>query len=122
MKYKVITSSTSDGLSEKVNRMLEEGYELVGGLQVVQTHHQLRYSGLQHMDTTIKLTYSQAVVLKDEDKNSSLKEKLDLAIETLETVYKDAEMAIDGEWNKSDEGFADQLTLLDQTLSQIKNK
>lgn len=34
------------------------------------------------------------------------------ALEVLQTIANDAEMALDGSWNKSDEGFEAQLLLL----------
>ncbi len=34
----------------------------------------------------------------------------------LQTLKEDAEMALSGAWNKSDEGFEGQITLIDQHL------
>lgn len=61
MEQKIITSRSASGLNEKIQQALNEGWELIGGHQVVQTHHQLRYSGMQHKDTQIENEYSQTI-------------------------------------------------------------
>ena len=42
--------------------MMEEGWKPIGGHSVVETHRQNRYSGQQHMDTIIKVEYSQSLI------------------------------------------------------------
>ena len=37
-------------------------------------------------------------------------------ITTLETLREDAEMALDGEWDKTDSGFEAQITLIDMVI------
>jgi len=41
-----------------------DGFEPVGGHHVVEIHHQLRFSGMQHKDTTIEREYSQTMIKK----------------------------------------------------------
>lgn len=44
---------------------------------------------------------------------------LEEAIRTIKILREDAEMALNGRWNKSDSGFRDQLTLIDNFLWRI---
>lgn len=48
------------------------------------------------------------------------KEKIKELIEILEVLKEDAEMAINGDWDKSNEGFQDQIDLIDNTLKLVK--
>ena len=66
MKYKVITSSSPEGLAEKVNTHVENGYRPMGGVVVNVTRQQNRFSGTQHMDTINSLEYVQSVYKDDE--------------------------------------------------------
>jgi hypothetical protein len=113
MEYKVVSSSSPEGLTIAVNNAINDGWEPTGSHQVVMHHSQNRYSGSQHMDTRHQADYSQTMIKKGEN-------KLKLAIEVLETLYVDAEMAIDGRWDRTNDGFYDQMTLIDNTLSKIK--
>jgi hypothetical protein len=61
MDYKVITSSSPEQLTTRVNEYIKEGWKPVGGHSVVETHRQNRFSGSQHMDTIIKSEYSQTI-------------------------------------------------------------
>ena len=65
MKYKVITSSSPEGLAEKINTLMENGYRLLGGVIVNVVRQQNRYSGTQHMDTINTLEYVQSVYKDD---------------------------------------------------------
>ena len=38
-------------------------------------------------------------------------------VHTILTLREDAEMALSGEWNKSDEGFEAQISLIDEVLN-----
>jgi hypothetical protein len=59
MKYRVVTHSRPSGLTDKINDMVEEGWELEKtSFNAVERHHQLRYSGNQHKDTQIESEYS----------------------------------------------------------------
>ena len=62
MDYKVITSSSPEQLTTRVNEYIKEGWTPVGGHSVVETHRQNRFSGQQHMDTIIKVEYSQTII------------------------------------------------------------
>lgn len=66
MKYKVIRSSSPEGLAEKVNTHVENGYRPMGGVVVNVTRQQNRFSGTQHMDTINSLEYVQSVYKDDE--------------------------------------------------------
>jgi len=62
MEYKVVTSSSASGLNESVQKHILEGYKPIGSHHVVEVHHQLRYSGMQHKDTQIEREYSQTMI------------------------------------------------------------
>jgi hypothetical protein len=62
MDYKVISSSSPESLSNRVMEYVKEGWKPVGGHQAVEIHRQNRFSGTQHMDTTIKVEYSQTII------------------------------------------------------------
>lgn len=47
------------------------------------------------------------------------KEKIEKLIELALTLEEDAQMALDGTWDKSDDGFEDQVVLINQTLMEI---
>jgi len=62
MEYKVLTSSSPEGLTEKINNLINDGWKPMGSHQVVEQHRQNRYSGSQHQDTLIKHEYSISMV------------------------------------------------------------
>jgi len=62
MGYKVVTSSSPEGLTRQVNELILSGWKPVGSHTVVETHRQNRYSGTQHMDTRIETEYSQTMI------------------------------------------------------------
>ena len=62
MEYKIVSASSPEGLSNKVNLFISEGWKPIGSHCVVEEHRQNRYSGSQHMDTTIKVEYSQTII------------------------------------------------------------
>jgi hypothetical protein len=64
MKYKLVTSSSPQGLSNTISLLIIEGWEPMGPHQVVVIHSQNRYSGMQHMDTKHETEYSQTMVYK----------------------------------------------------------
>ena len=47
-------------------------------------------------------------------------EKLQEAISVLKTLLEDARMALDNKWDRSDSGFEAQITLIENTLSEIE--
>ncbi len=65
MNYKVVSASSSHGLTEKVNKHIEEGWEPIGSHHVVVAHSQNRFSGTTHKDTTHETEYSQTMIKKD---------------------------------------------------------
>jgi hypothetical protein len=64
MEYKLITSSSPQGLTNTINLLINEGWTPVGSHQVVITHSQNRFSGTTHKDTTHETEYSQTMVRK----------------------------------------------------------
>lgn len=62
MEQKIITSSSSHGLNEKIEKMIGEGWKPLGSHQVVVKHSQNRFAGTQHRDTLNELEYSQTMV------------------------------------------------------------
>jgi hypothetical protein len=61
MEQKIITSHSASNLNAQLKDMIDEGWTPIGSHQVVETHHQLRFSGSQHKDTTIEREYSQTI-------------------------------------------------------------
>lgn len=117
MQYKVVVSSNPSELSSKVSEMVNLGWQPIGGHQVTTTREVNRYSGQQHMDTMYHTEYTQTMVkdvlhLKDE------------VVEVLNTLKKDAEMALSGEWDcttsEGIESFNDQIQLIDEILDKLK--
>ena len=62
MEYKILSSSSPEGLTEKINNLIKDGWKPMGSHQVVEQHRQNRYSGSQHNDTLIKHEYSITMV------------------------------------------------------------
>jgi hypothetical protein len=62
MKYRVVHSSSPEGLEKKVNELISEGFTPTGGVNVNIIRQQNRYSGTQHMDTINSLEYVQSLV------------------------------------------------------------
>jgi len=62
MEYKVIVSSSPQGLTEKVNEHVVDGYTPTGGVIVNIIQSQNRFRGSQHVDTINKLEYVQSIV------------------------------------------------------------
>ena len=61
MEQKIITSHSASNLNAQLKDMIEEGWTPIGSHQVVETHHQLRFAGSQHKDTTIERESSQTI-------------------------------------------------------------
>ena len=64
MNYKIISSSSPQGLTNTINNLISEGWEPVGSHQVVVVRDQNRFRGDQHTDTTHETEYSQTMVKK----------------------------------------------------------
>jgi len=43
----------------------------------------------------------------------------DILIKALEILKADAEMALNNEWDKNDDGFKEQIILIDQALADV---
>ena len=63
-KYKIITSTSSYELVEKVNEYIRNGWECIGSHKVQIKHSQNRFRGTQHVDTLNDLEYSQTIIKK----------------------------------------------------------
>ena len=63
-RYKVVSSSSPEGLTIVVNKHIADGWEPAGSHHVVVHHSQNRYSGSQHMDTRHQADYSQTLIKK----------------------------------------------------------
>lgn len=61
----IVGSHSISGLNEKIKSYTKEGYEVVGSHQVVETHHQNRYRGSDHMDTIIEHEYTITMVREE---------------------------------------------------------
>lgn len=64
MNYKIVSSSSPQGLTNTINSLIGEGWEPVGSHQVVIVKNQNRYRGDQHIDTINETEYSQTMVKK----------------------------------------------------------
>jgi len=62
MEYNILYAPSPEGLVKKVEEHMKQGWKPIGGHSVVEEHRQNRYSGSQHMDTIIKVEYSQTIV------------------------------------------------------------
>lgn len=61
-EFDILTSSSSFELKEMVNKRIDDGWEVVGGLNVVIVHSQNRFRGTQHIDTLNKVEYSISMI------------------------------------------------------------
>lgn len=61
-KYKVVSGGSPNELTSKVNELLNEGWEILGGHQVVILRQQNRYRGDQHIDTLNEIEYTQTLI------------------------------------------------------------
>ena len=62
MEYKIVSSSSPQGLTNTLNLLIGEGWEPKGSHQVVVVHSQNRFSGTTHKDTTHETEYSQTMI------------------------------------------------------------
>ena len=61
MEQKIITSSSPEGLNEKIKKYIEEGWKPIGSHTAMSLRSQLRYAGKQHMDTVHAAEYAQTM-------------------------------------------------------------
>lgn len=62
MKYKIVSASSPEGLSNTINLLIGEGWQPVGAHQVVVVRKQNRFRGDQLMDTLNETEYSQTMI------------------------------------------------------------
>lgn len=62
MKYKIISASSPHGLTESVNKLIEEGWKPKGSHLVSLVHSQNRFSGTTHKDTKHETEYTQTMM------------------------------------------------------------
>lgn len=70
---KVIYADSVGSINEQISKGMTEGWTPLGSHQVVVSHEQLRYSGMQHKDTIVSKEYSQTMVMYDTDEVLSVK-------------------------------------------------
>jgi hypothetical protein len=61
-EYKILTARHSSELVTQVKALMSDGWRTVGSHQVVTTHIQNRYSGMQFKDAVYQTEYSQTIV------------------------------------------------------------
>lgn len=61
MEQKIITAHSASDLNSKLADLMKEGWKPMGPHQVVEVHHQMIYSGMQHKDTIVEREYSVSV-------------------------------------------------------------
>lgn len=61
MEQKIITTRSASELNSRLADLMKEGWKPMGPHHVVEVHHQLRFSGMQHKDTIIEREYSVSV-------------------------------------------------------------
>ena len=62
LNYRVVTSTNPQELTTKVQELINDGWQPIGGHSVVESRHINRFSGSQHKDTIINTEYSQTIV------------------------------------------------------------
>jgi hypothetical protein len=67
IRYQIVSGDSPHELTNKVNKLTEEGWKPSGSHQVVITREQNRYSGSQHMDTLYKPEYTQTMIITLDD-------------------------------------------------------
>lgn len=61
MQQKVITTHSASELNTQLEKLISEGWTPIGSHHVVETYHQMQFSGMQHKSTIIQREYSQTV-------------------------------------------------------------
>ena len=62
MEYKIVYSSSPEGLEKKVSTLIEEGFVPTGGSMSYITKSQKRFRGNQHVDTINTIEYTQSLI------------------------------------------------------------
>lgn len=92
MEQKIITAHSASDLNAKLADLMKEGWKPMGSHQVVEVHHQMRFSGMQHKDTMIEREYSLSVQREhspSEGQSGVIQSYLDDLTEILETKTDD---------------------------------
>lgn len=112
MQYQVVTSTDKNEFVTKVNELIKFGWQPIGNHQVIIT---------QTTDTGNKVYYN------NEYSQTMMKDVYPMrtdVIQVLNTLKKDAEMALSGEWDcttsEGIESFNDQIELIDKVLDKLK--
>jgi hypothetical protein len=61
MEQKIITAHSASDLNSKLADLMKEGWKPIGPHHVVEVHHQMRFSGMQHKDTIVEREYSLSI-------------------------------------------------------------
>ena len=64
MEYKVIYKVNAEVLTNRVNELINEGWEPIGSHKVVEVYRENRFSGMQIKGTVIDHQYSQTLIKK----------------------------------------------------------
>lgn len=62
--YKIVSASSPEELSNRVKSYIDNGWQPIGSHCVAEIHKQNRFRGTEHIDTIIKLEYSQTIFLE----------------------------------------------------------
>lgn len=62
MEYKIVYSSSPEGLTKKVTTLIGEGFVPTGGMMSYITKSQNRFRGNQHVDTINSVEYVQSLI------------------------------------------------------------
>lgn len=61
MEQKIITSTSPEGLTGKIKKYIEDGWEPIGSHTALAVRSVLRYAGKQHMTTEHRAEYCQTM-------------------------------------------------------------
>ncbi len=61
-EFKVAIGRYPEELETEVKGLIEQGWKVNGGMNVVTIHEQKRYRGSQHIDTIFKQIYSISMI------------------------------------------------------------
>ena len=89
MNYKVVSSNSPSGLSDKVNKQIEEGWRIIGSHLVSLSHSQNRFSGSMHKDTIHEIEYSQTMVFHKPTA------PIEISVDAM-YIYTDEELSVRG--------------------------
>ncbi len=64
MEYKIVYSSSPEGLEKIVRTYVEDGFTPTGGMMSYIKKSQNRFRGSQHVDTINQIEYTQSLLKK----------------------------------------------------------